>query len=874
MKMKMSVVLIIVGWAIQSKQHFIPHSHDDLGWLKTIGEYYQESVHDILTSVISALKEVSLDNGLEPSQKRKFVFGDLGYVKMFLNQNESLKKSKIDDFIELQRNGQWEWVNGGMSQADEACSHYEDVIDNYFYGLRFLRKNFGTTSQAAWQLDPFGHSKAFAFIAAKFGMGHIVLARLSASEREKRIREGSLQFRWVFPDGTSIVVHSIRHYNAYDPLRCDKDCDISKFKLEEYTANKNEYNQGYRYDTFALVGDDFTWSEASPRFKFTDFVLQQDQSTVYSLWSEYRQAFEAQAKDLPSFNQDLYVYEDDNGDSWSGYFITKPRLKLKNRETGKMLRALRSLAFTSLKNNRLSPDRLDQLASMAEDFGVLLHHDTITGTSMLKVDDDYHFRYNTLAYSIALFLNESLNSKFKICDFNDVRTGTAQCQFDWNTNEIYVRLYNPAPHAFKNIFEVHLLKSDLTVKEVVLNDRDKTPVEFDFLCGGQLYCSLYFQAQINAHSLHIYKITLAKGDSSPLLSYATREVEASIGSEVKVGDYVIIVSDSNIEVRHFGNQPFVNNIYYTKIDSHEGGHYVTKFSEDKTFQVIKGFKSIRMMNGKVIQIADIIGDEVSLRFTHKKYYMTYSIESTVHKTAELDSGFEVQLNIQSNITPSEEYVTDSNGLFEMKRKNGQKIETSIFPMTRFIDIKDSKSDRGLRIYSDRSQGAKLDKNGAQIWIQKTSKVSDKKGNPEVLKAESTILTRHVIWNYAKSNFNSQTRAAIFDLLETSFLLSLSLNVPEDKSFSPEIKSNLKFIRITFDVIDENSFQIRAQNLLDEENNKVDFKLYLKEMFSDYNAKEVDFNYITQPIDKHNEREVADSYDLKPLEFVTFLLTKQ
>jgi len=67
--------------------------------------------------------------------------------------------------------------------ADSACPYFEDIIENYYYGLFYLKRHFNTTSSAAWQLDPFGHSKTLSFIASQFGMKDIVITRLDYDHR-------------------------------------------------------------------------------------------------------------------------------------------------------------------------------------------------------------------------------------------------------------------------------------------------------------------------------------------------------------------------------------------------------------------------------------------------------------------------------------------------------------------------------------------------------------------------------------------------------------------------------------------------------------------------------------------------------------------
>jgi alpha-mannosidase len=126
--------------------HVVPHSHDDVGWLKTVDEYFDGSRKDIqwtnveveLTNVIHSL----LDN-----PKRKFSEVEMKFFKMWWDNQTDQMKEKVKGLV---KSGQLELINGGWSMHDEACPTYDDMINNMMIGHEFILEEFGVKPRIGW----------------------------------------------------------------------------------------------------------------------------------------------------------------------------------------------------------------------------------------------------------------------------------------------------------------------------------------------------------------------------------------------------------------------------------------------------------------------------------------------------------------------------------------------------------------------------------------------------------------------------------------------------------------------------------------------------------------------------------------------------
>ena len=96
----------------------------------------------------------------------------------------------------LAQEGRLEFVNAGWSMHDEACTHYEDMINNMMYGQDFLQRELGISPHIGWHIDPFGHSSGNPRLFAEMGMDAWFFARIDFQDKDNRL--DSQEMQWVY----------------------------------------------------------------------------------------------------------------------------------------------------------------------------------------------------------------------------------------------------------------------------------------------------------------------------------------------------------------------------------------------------------------------------------------------------------------------------------------------------------------------------------------------------------------------------------------------------------------------------------------------------------------------------------------------------
>ncbi|KAL5724721.1 alpha-mannosidase [Ranunculus cassubicifolius] len=131
--------------------HLVAHTHDDVGWLKTIDQYYVGSNNSIQGACVQNVLD-SVIQALLADKNRKFIYVEQAFFQRWWRDQSPAIQTTVKLLV---NSAQLEFINGGMCMHDEASPHYIDMIDQTTLGHRFIKQEFDVTPRVGWQIDPF-----------------------------------------------------------------------------------------------------------------------------------------------------------------------------------------------------------------------------------------------------------------------------------------------------------------------------------------------------------------------------------------------------------------------------------------------------------------------------------------------------------------------------------------------------------------------------------------------------------------------------------------------------------------------------------------------------------------------------------------------
>ncbi|KAF6169657.1 hypothetical protein GIB67_004049 [Kingdonia uniflora] len=388
--------------------HLVPHTHDDVGWLKTVDQYYVGANNSIRGACVQNVLD-SVFEALLADKNRKFIYVEQAFFQRWWRQQSETDQGLVKELV---KSGQLEFINGGMCMHDEATPHYIDMIDQTTLGHRFIKREFDQVPRVGWQIDPFGHSAIQAYLlGAEMGFDSLFFARIDYQDRTKRKDEKNLEVVWR---GSKSLGSSSQIFTGVFPRHYDPP-DGFVFELNDVSppvqddVSLFDYNVQERVNDFVAaaflqanvtrtnhimwtMGTDFRYQYARTWFRQMDKLIHYVNkdgrvNALYSTPSIYTDAKYATNESWQVKTGDFFPYADKPNAYWTGYFTSRPAFKGYVRMMSSYYLVSRQLEFLSGRSS--SGSTTDTLADA---LAIAQHHDAVTGTQRQHVADDYSKR--------------------------------------------------------------------------------------------------------------------------------------------------------------------------------------------------------------------------------------------------------------------------------------------------------------------------------------------------------------------------------------------------------------------------------------------------------------------------------------------------
>ncbi|XP_076297759.1 lysosomal alpha-mannosidase II [Lasioglossum baleicum] len=737
--------------------HLVAHTHDDVGWLKTVDQYFFGSrsktqlagVQYILDSVVQALLA---------NPERKFMYVETAFFWKWWERQTKETQQIVRD---LNRRGQLEIIGGGWSMNDEAVTHYHSLVDQYTWGFKRLYDVFGTCGRPriGWQIDPFGHSREQASIFSQLGFDGLFLGRIDYQDKQQRLRNKTMEFIWKGSPslGSKADLFTVAMYNTYspppgfcfdvlcrdEPINDDKDSPDYNVpdRVEKFLEYAKEQASHYRTNNIILtMGEDFNYQQAEMWYTNLDRLikyvreLRPDVNIFYSTPSCYLKAVHDADLQWSTKDDDFFPYASDAHSYWTGYFSSRPAVKYFERMGNNLLQVTKQL---SVLTNFTGHDT--QLERFREAMAIMQHHDAVTGTEKQFVANDYaRILYKsmetgskTVATAMSKWMTDNQQRQEPVMKmFSCMQLNISSCPHTENQNSI-LTIYNPLTFEINTPIRVPVTEAtyrvlNLADSSVVASQLVPVPKSVQQIPGRESIATheLVFMAKVPALGYHSWKVERL-ADASEYIAASKGPISTELFEIYIDEDGQAVVTwkkekgMSLAQSFHYYEGKTGNNETPTNRSS---GAYIFRPNglAPKVF-----FKSAdhKVYKGDVVsEIHQTINEWVSqvIRIYKEEEYVEF--DWLVGPIPVQDRiGKEIVTKYSSNLKSSGQFFTDSNGREMLKRTRNYRPTWSLsleepvagnyYPVTSKIALEDKNAYQRLSVITDRAQGGTSMKDG-------------------------------------------------------------------------------------------------------------------------------------------------------------------
>ncbi|XP_050297666.1 lysosomal alpha-mannosidase-like [Anthonomus grandis grandis] len=765
--------------------HLVHHSHDDVGWLKTVDQYYwglnytivNVGVQYIITSVVNALWD---------HPERRFIQVETGFFWMWWKNQDEVMRNKMKTLVE---NGQLEIINGGYVMNDEACVNYQSTIDQFTWGFRVLDETLGKCGMPTigWQIDPFGHSREHASILSKIGFDGLFFARLDNNDRETRKNESNMDFLWktsANKDDSVIFGSMFGPDNIYYPpsgfcfdVLCgddsiDDDVTNDAYNLEKKVADFAAYIKSYTkyYKTkniLITMGGDFQYQAAEINFQNSDKLIRAFENhteikLLYSTPSCYLKEVYKIKPSLVTKTDDFFPYGSADHTYWAGYFTSRQNFKRFERISHNVLQVAKQVSALALASNKnVSVEPINRLS---EAMSIVQHHDAITGTEKQHVAHDYTKILSRAVTQVENKFTETIGKHLLGIDLSSYTTlsschlaNMSICAVTQTADQFVVVIYNPLSWVVNQTVRLPVENGSYTVSssDGNLSHDVLSPInDFSYVTLKNVTPAkreLVFIASnlppFGVRSYYVSKVAEETGNNiyqnlDNILKFGNENIGFEISNDTNLLKSVTM-NGKTLEI----TQTFLHYVSHNGTnDTDPSGAYI--FRPDGEAIPYKNVQIISKIQGDVVDevhqkfddgITQIIrvykGSQNYIEFD----WLVGPLDISDKRGIEIISRFTVQ-----NFNNNQKFYTDSNGREMIERilnyrptysynHTYEPIASNYYPVTSNILIRDEKQNLEVAILNDRSQGgSSLAEGEIELMVHRRMLKDDNKGVDEPL----------------------------------------------------------------------------------------------------------------------------------------------
>lgn len=390
----------------------IGHAHLDLAWLWPIRETKRKAARTFST----AIKNIERYPGYTFGASQPQLYG-------WIKEEHPALYEKIKEKV---KEGTWETQGAMWVEPDTNVTGAESLVRQILYGKRFFKQEFDQDIKVLFLPDVFGYSGALPQLLAKSDVPYFMTQKLCWNDYNTHPHH---TFIWKGIDGTGVLAHMLPE-NTYNGTGQPRSLvAIEKNFLDKAVCDECLMLYG--------IGD----GGGGPGQEHIESIIRSKNlmglpPVTLGTSIDFFRRQEKVRKDLCEWKGELYL------EKHQGTYTTQGKVKYYNQKMEKDLRELElALERLSLLDKNMAYPQTE-LEEIWKEVLLYQFHDIIPGSSIDRVYDECHARYEVLCEIVNQMIEQTYEKIAALQDAEDAewfmvnplnweRNGWAQVNGEW-----------------------------------------------------------------------------------------------------------------------------------------------------------------------------------------------------------------------------------------------------------------------------------------------------------------------------------------------------------------------------------------------------------------------------------------------------------